>query len=273
MKKIVIFFLVVFFAFCVLLYPNVIKLTKSFTDNFIHNIIPALLPLIFLINILEKCNILSFFLTKNSFLNNLVLIIISILLGAPANLILFNKLEKKDLISNKQKNLLVATFSSFSFSYLCFLFSENINMILLVLASEIFVYSCFYKKERINRKHIKIIIARNCFQTAIEDTLKTLAFIYFTTLSMNFLFVFNLSVYDSFSPIIMMFEFSFSGTFVKNLMLDNKNLIFLIIASLNSLSVYFQLFYFSQKYDLLSHIKKRTYIGILTVFLYFVFVF
>ena len=104
MKKIIVIYLIVLTLLSIFLYKNVISLTSDLFHNFLNNIIPSLLPLVFLLNLLIEFNVFEKILVKNNFLKEFSLILICILLGAPANMIILQKLEEKSLIT-KEKNI------------------------------------------------------------------------------------------------------------------------------------------------------------------------
>ncbi len=276
MKKIIVIYLIVLTLLSIFLYKNVISLTSDLFHNFLNNIIPSLLPLVFLLNLLIEFNVFEKILVKNNFLKEFSLILICILLGAPANMIILQKLEEKSLITKEKKYQLVSSFATFSFSYLCYLFiygnkKNNYFIMLIILTVELFNYLINIKIENTNIVPQKLNVSKSSFQKSMIISLKTLMFIFFTTLLMNMVFIFNLNVYKKLPYLIMPYEFSYAGTYVKNLSFNYKSLVLLIITSMSSISIFLQLIYVDKNYNLLNHLKKRTLIAIVSIGLFFIF--
>ncbi len=274
MKKLLLLVFLIFSIYCIVFYAQVISLTKQITLNFILNIIPSLLPLLFLTNMLINTKLFFRIININKVFKELSLIIITLLLGAPACILFLNKLEQESIISHQKKCSLASSFGTFSFSYLCFLFvfeKNNYAFLCLLLISELIVYLFFSSKEIYERKEVKLILQKKAIMNSINETIKTLTFIYFSTLFMNLLFINSQKAYETMPHLIMLFEFSYAGKMAKDFTINYQNEILLLIASLGAISIWLQLYYLDAKYPLFMHIKRRTYVALLSMLFLFVF--
>lgn len=279
MKKIRIYAFILLFIYFVIIYPLVISLTGKITTNFIFVIISSLIPMLFLVNILIKSGIFTYVISKNVILKETLLILLSLLLGLPSNLIILDKLYKNNYISSYKKNLLSSCFGSFSLSYLCyfFLFNAHSNcdykLFITLLLSEFLVYFFFLPFENNSIKSTYMCLNKEAINVSIKDTVKTLIFIYFSSLFMNLIFAPLSFLYSKNPYFMMLIEFSYAGSFVKTFNFPYRNLMLLIISSLNSISSHFQARYLSSSFSFYFYIKKRTFVLLLNMILFFVFFF
>lgn len=261
-----------FLIYILFFYQNAIILTRELFINYLNNVIPSLLSILFLMNLLLNSKI-QYFLFKNKVIKELLLIFISVLLGAPASLIMLNKLTKENIISVQKRNTLLSSFSSFSFSFLCYLFNGHYLYLLILLISEIFIYLCLFKNEQNAFQICNFALNDITINKTIKDTSYTLIFIFISSLMMNLIFVFNLNAYNLFAPLIMFFEFSYPASYVLELSISYKYIFLLLCSSLTSISIFLQIYYYDKNYDLFYHLRKRVCVGIFSFLLVMIFFF
>lgn len=278
MKKLIIILYSFFFLLCLINYNNIIQITNKILMNFINIVIPSLFPLILLNNIFIKSGFFLIIIKKIPKLKEPLIILLTILLGAPSSLSFLSDLTKQNVINNKEKELVFFSFGGISFSFLYSLSltikNQNIYSFLLTYyIGEILIYIIFRNKNMFKRQTIKtIVFKKSIYFDSIKSSANLLLIIFVSSLLFNYSFMFNTNIFNINPLLCSLIEFSYSSFKALNFSYISP-IVLMFILSFLSFSIYFQIYYLDSSYDLLNHIKKRWFISTINSCLFFIFFF
>lgn len=278
MKKLIAFLYTIFFFLCLLNYSNITYISKNIISNFINVVIPSLLPLIILNNLFIRSGCFLSLIKRFPLLKEPLIILISILLGAPSLINFLNDLEKQKIITNSGKEIFISSFGGISFAFI-YLISVSITslykyaFLFFYYLGEIILYLIYKDKNMFYQTiSFKTSLNKKIYIDSIKTSILQVLIILVSSLLFNYLFMFNINVYHKLPILCSFIEFSYSSLLAINIT-NYSNLMLMLILSFTSLSIYFQIYYLSSSYDLYTHIKKRWFIATINTCLFFIFCF
>ena len=277
MKKLMPLLFLILFIYLFLFNNQITSQLKIVNNLFLQTYIVSLFPFILFTNLVLKSNVIidiHRFLTKKhcQFLFEILVIILTVLIGIPGNISLLNYLKDSNIISNDEKQTYINYFGGISFPFIYLVILNECTKKIIIITLLIIVETTIYYLNRTKRNYLT-----PCYKptniSLIKKTSYSLLVVLFFLLTFSMLAIPFSSIsypYNYFFKSLI--EFSYNLIILSKINSFLSNILIAITISFTSLSLIGQIKTIDSSFNIFEYIKKRAvvalyYLPILILFL------
>lgn len=277
MKKLLPLFFLILLIYLFLFNNQITSQLKIVNNLYFQTYIISLFPFILFTNLVLKSNVIidiHRFFTKIhcQFLFEILVIILTILIGIPGNIGLLNYLEDSNIISNDEKQTYINYFGGISFPFIYLVILHECTKKIIIIALLIIVETTIYYLSRTKRNYLNARYKTTNI-SLINKTCYSLLIVLFFLLTFSILSIpFDSLMYPYNYFFKSLIEFSYNLIVLSKINSFLSNLLVAITISFTSLSLIGQIKAIDSSFNIFDYIKKRAlvalyYLPILILFL------
>ncbi len=277
MKKLMPLLFLIIFIYLLLFNNQITSQLKIVNNLFFQTYIVSLFPFILFTNLVLKSNVIidiHRFLTKKhcQFLFEILVIILTILIGIPGNISLLNYLNDSNIISSDEKQTYINYFGGISFPFIYLVILHECTKKIIIISLLIVVETTIYYLNRAKRNYLNARYKPTNISLINKTSYSLLVVLFFLlTFSILTLPLNSISYpYNYFFKSLI--EFSYNLIVLSKIDSFFSNILIAITISFTSLSLIGQIKAIDSSFNIFEYIKKRAlialyYLPILILFL------